>query len=120
MGTLLAFTTVAVSVLILRYVPPDETPLPSSLQESIESVSLKYGDNIMESDSRNIQSPSSCECDDRYSHDKGDTQLVRPLIWKGPTQGNTSHLLCNGKRVWWWEACGGIYMISFFWVHFVN
>lgn len=42
MGTLLAFTMVAISVLILRYVPPDEVPLPSSLQESIDSVTLKY------------------------------------------------------------------------------
>uniref|UniRef100_A0A453JJP9 Cationic amino acid transporter C-terminal domain-containing protein n=1 Tax=Aegilops tauschii subsp. strangulata TaxID=200361 RepID=A0A453JJP9_AEGTS len=33
-GTLLAFTIVAVSILILRYVPPDEVPLPSSLQTS--------------------------------------------------------------------------------------
>ncbi|ONM07698.1 Cationic amino acid transporter 4 vacuolar [Zea mays] len=33
-GTLLAFTVVAVSILILRYVPPDEVPLPPSLQES--------------------------------------------------------------------------------------
>ncbi|TVU48932.1 hypothetical protein EJB05_00218 [Eragrostis curvula] len=33
-GTLLAFTIVAVSILILRYVPPDEVPLPSSLQAS--------------------------------------------------------------------------------------
>eukprot|EP00262_Sarcandra_glabra_P015748 TRINITY_DN4935_c0_g2_i1.p1 TRINITY_DN4935_c0_g2~~TRINITY_DN4935_c0_g2_i1.p1 ORF type:complete len:639 (+),score=109.05 TRINITY_DN4935_c0_g2_i1:272-2188(+) len=41
-GTLLAFTVVAVSILILRYVPPDEVPLPSSLQESIDSVSLRY------------------------------------------------------------------------------
>lgn len=34
-GTLLAFTVVALSILILRYVPPDEAPLPlpSSLQE---------------------------------------------------------------------------------------
>ena len=41
-GTLLAFTMVAISVLILRYVPPDEVPLPSSLQESIDSVTLRY------------------------------------------------------------------------------
>jgi len=39
-GTLLAFTIVAISILILRYVPPDVVPLPSSLQESIESVSF--------------------------------------------------------------------------------
>ncbi|XP_058105829.1 cationic amino acid transporter 2, vacuolar-like [Magnolia sinica] len=41
-GTLLAFTIVAVSILILRYVPPDEVPMPSSLQDSIDSVSLRY------------------------------------------------------------------------------
>lgn len=41
-GTLLAFTTVAISILILRYVPPDVVPLPSSLQETIDSVSYRY------------------------------------------------------------------------------
>lgn len=43
MGTLVAFTMVAISVLILRYVPPDEVPLPASLQDSIDSVCLPYG-----------------------------------------------------------------------------
>lgn len=43
MGTLLAFTMVAISVLIVRYVPPDEVPMPSSLQEAIDSFSLQYG-----------------------------------------------------------------------------
>ncbi|XP_062211962.1 cationic amino acid transporter 2, vacuolar-like [Phragmites australis] len=33
-GTLLAFTIVAVSILILRYVPPDEVPLPPLMRES--------------------------------------------------------------------------------------
>lgn len=42
-GTLLAFTMVAISVLILRYVPPDEIPLPPSFQEAIDSVALCYG-----------------------------------------------------------------------------
>ncbi|RID44503.1 hypothetical protein BRARA_I01290 [Brassica rapa] len=44
-GTLLAFTMVAISVLILRYVPPDEQPLPSSLQERIDSVSFIPGES---------------------------------------------------------------------------
>lgn len=35
-GTLLAFTIVAISILILRYVPPDDVPVPPSLQESAE------------------------------------------------------------------------------------
>lgn len=41
-GTLLAFTVVAISILILRYVPPNEVPLPSSLQQSIDSVSFRF------------------------------------------------------------------------------
>lgn len=41
-GTLLAFTIVAISLLIIRYVPPDVVPLPSSLQESIDAVTLRY------------------------------------------------------------------------------
>ncbi|AED94130.1 cationic amino acid transporter 3 [Arabidopsis thaliana] len=37
-GTLVAFTMVAISLLIVRYVvPPDEVPLPSSLQENSSS-----------------------------------------------------------------------------------
>ncbi|KAM7279419.1 hypothetical protein ACFE04_006553 [Oxalis oulophora] len=47
-GTLLAFTLVAISVLVLRYVPPAEVPLPSSLQDSIDSVSLKYGTKVID------------------------------------------------------------------------
>ncbi|XP_059594863.1 cationic amino acid transporter 2, vacuolar isoform X2 [Vitis vinifera] len=41
-GTLLAFTTVAISVLILRYVPPEEVPLVSSLQEPLDSVTSQF------------------------------------------------------------------------------
>ncbi|KAK4431980.1 Cationic amino acid transporter 2, vacuolar [Sesamum alatum] len=42
LGTLLAYTMVAISVLILRYVPPHEVPLPPSFQEAINSVSLRH------------------------------------------------------------------------------
>lgn len=47
-GTLLAFTMVAISVLILRYVPPEVVPVPSSLQASIDSVSLLYSSSSTE------------------------------------------------------------------------
>ncbi|KAK4759025.1 hypothetical protein SAY87_020326 [Trapa incisa] len=40
-GTLLAFTMVAISVLILRYVPPDEVPLPPSYQGSIDFITSR-------------------------------------------------------------------------------
>ncbi|KAL2320517.1 hypothetical protein Fmac_029486 [Flemingia macrophylla] len=49
-GTLLAFTMVAVSVLILRYIPPDEVPLPPSLQDSIVSVLKRCNLNSAETD----------------------------------------------------------------------
>lgn len=41
-GTLLAFTMVAISVLILRYVPPDEVPLPLQYQGSIDTLNQQY------------------------------------------------------------------------------
>ncbi|CAN1271858.1 Cationic amino acid transporter 2, vacuolar [Linum perenne] len=47
-GTLLAFTAVAVSVLILRYVPPDVVPVPSSLYESIDASPLLFGFDVEE------------------------------------------------------------------------
>ncbi|KAL3629769.1 Carnitine O-acetyltransferase mitochondrial [Castilleja foliolosa] len=42
LGTLVAYTVVAISVLILRYIPPDKVPIPSSYQEAIDSVSLRH------------------------------------------------------------------------------
>lgn len=41
-GTLLAFTMVAISVLILRYIPPNKVPVPPSLQDSIVEIKVEY------------------------------------------------------------------------------
>ncbi|KAG7964298.1 hypothetical protein I3843_09G163300 [Carya illinoinensis] len=106
-GTLLAFTTVAVSVLILRYVPPDEVPLPSSLQESIDSMSLRFSGDIQEVDYNKSKDPTD-SYHSQYLHDKGDASLGYPLIEKRVTQdeqkkqmrrkiaGWTITLLCIG------------------------
>ncbi|BBH06955.1 cationic amino acid transporter 2, partial [Prunus dulcis] len=92
-GTLFAFTTAAVSVLILRYVPPDEVPLSSSLQESIKSVSLRFGPNIQESDSKNLQNPSgSSENNSRYLHEIGEASFGYPLIQKSISQASAQGL----------------------------
>ncbi|KAK6944549.1 Amino acid/polyamine transporter I [Dillenia turbinata] len=54
-GTLLAFTIVAVSVLILRYIPPNKVPLPSSIKESIDSTDLLSTGNTQEIEEENPQ-----------------------------------------------------------------
>ncbi|KAG9130682.1 hypothetical protein Leryth_018078 [Lithospermum erythrorhizon] len=41
-GTLLAFTMVSISVLILRYVPPDLVPVPSSLQGAVDIITSRH------------------------------------------------------------------------------
>ncbi|XAR69894.1 hypothetical protein NMG60_11001651 [Bertholletia excelsa] len=52
-GTLLAFTAVSISLLILRYVPPDGVPLPTLLQESIDSGLLQFNSDAQEIDMEN-------------------------------------------------------------------
>ncbi|KAK1311124.1 Cationic amino acid transporter 2, vacuolar [Acorus calamus] len=85
-GTLLAFTIVAVSILILRYVPPDEVPLPSSLQESIHAVSVRFS---QESDVENAKADvQTCkdkneQCEDGISSSSNSEASVEdPLIEK--------------------------------------
>lgn len=43
MGTLLAFTMVAVSVLIVRYTPPNEMPMGGAGPGSLESLAPQTG-----------------------------------------------------------------------------
>ncbi|KAI3705394.1 hypothetical protein L1987_75631 [Smallanthus sonchifolius] len=84
-GTLLAFSMVAISVLILRYVPPDEVPLPSSFQAAIDSVSLRYS-NIISTQETDVevingQTGVSGEKNERL-HQKGEISAKYPLIAK--------------------------------------
>lgn len=53
-GTLLAFTVVAISILVLRYIPPCELPLSSSYESSVVSVSSRSKYNIQEIDSGGV------------------------------------------------------------------
>lgn len=91
-GTLLAFTMVAISILILRYVPPDEVPLPSSLQESIESVSFHY--SAQESNGEKVkeivgtQNVSQHPQDGTSHTNKLEASVEHPLIAKEINQGN--------------------------------
>lgn len=74
-GTLFAFTIVAISILILRYIPPETVPLPSSLHESIHSVNLRYSsqytdvgsaEDISEEKQENDQYPVSVDPSAEY------------------------------------------------------
>ena len=55
MGTLLAFTTVAISVLVVRYAPPYEMPMEVALAGSSESLASFSGH--LEHDEQNSEDP---------------------------------------------------------------
>jgi len=86
-GTLLAFTTVAVSVLIIRYVPPDEVPIPSSLLSSVDQLLGHSGGHIGEDMEISPVDPA-VYCEDSHLHDKSEALLKHPLIIKEVTKGN--------------------------------
>lgn len=86
-GTLLAFTMVAISVLILRYVPPDEVPLPPSLQESIDSVSLRFSrsSKVVHGEHTKVRVGTSKE-NREVLLDKGKSSVGYPLLEEKVTQ----------------------------------
>ena len=86
-GTLLAFTIVAVSILILRYVPPDEVPLPPSLQGSIDSMSLRYTTREDDIDDSQALLNSNCKGGIQQSL-SAEASAGCPLIVKENSQGN--------------------------------
>ncbi|KAK3149826.1 hypothetical protein QOZ80_3AG0223490 [Eleusine coracana subsp. coracana] len=86
-GTLLAFIIVAISILILRYVPPDEVPLPPSMQESYrlnQECDEEMNSNLLGDENWNT------------SHVKDVIVVVEsmkdPLIKKGPFKGKMEEM----------------------------
>ena len=55
MGTLLAFTTVAISVLVVRYAPPYEMPMEVALAGTPETLTSCSGHS--EQDEQNLEDP---------------------------------------------------------------
>ena len=89
-GTLLAFTTVAISVLILRYVPPEEVPLVSSLQEPLDSVTSQFHHDTQDigtETSKNLL--GSCEDHRQPLLGEEESLIGYPLNKKELAQGNT-------------------------------
>lgn len=86
-GTLLAFTMVAISLLIIRYVPPDVVPLPSSLQDSVYAVTLRYGFTPDFGTSKETAKPLL---------DKVTVEVSFPVLVKQVAEG--SYILSDDKR----------------------
>ncbi|KAL0914368.1 hypothetical protein M5K25_014712 [Dendrobium thyrsiflorum] len=109
-GTLLAFTIVAISILILRYVPPDEIPLPSSFHESIEPLSFKYM-----SEEKDVKlSKDLIGVNDNEKQSSGDgTSIDYPLIIKDNNQYKINELK-RRKYASWSIAfvCTGVFILT--------
>ncbi|XP_050370434.1 cationic amino acid transporter 4, vacuolar-like [Argentina anserina] len=114
-GTLFAFTTAAVSVLILRYVPPDEVPLSPSLQESIKSVSLRFSYNTQECDRKNLKdSAGSSKNESHNIHGIRDELLGCPPIEKCIAQENLDEQTRRNIAAWTITClCIGVFILAF-------
>ncbi|XP_004493215.1 cationic amino acid transporter 2, vacuolar-like isoform X2 [Cicer arietinum] len=101
-GTLLAFTMVAISVLILRYIPPNEVPVPPSLQDSVVEINVEY-------EEENISTSE----DTKPLDVKGDFPIDYPLISKHLTIDINES---NRRRVVGWTIaiiCLGAFVLTY-------
>lgn len=87
-GTLLAFTIAAISVLILRYIPPNMVPLPPSLQEPIDSTSVKYDWSHLETNEKDAKANVGTYGKKKPLLVKEDASIEYPLIPKHLAIGN--------------------------------
>ncbi|OIV94268.1 hypothetical protein TanjilG_00017 [Lupinus angustifolius] len=111
-GTLLAFITVAVSVLIIRYVPPDEVPIPSSLQTSVDRLARHSGGGIEEDQAISPVDPASY-CENIHLHDKSEALLGHPLIIKEVTNDEQNEK--NRRKLASWTIallCLGVLVLA--------
>ncbi|GFP82057.1 cationic amino acid transporter 2 vacuolar [Phtheirospermum japonicum] len=105
-GTLLAFTMVAISVLILRYVPPDEVPLPPSYREAIDFVSLRYSVS---------NSPGDADVEPVPVLVSKVTSIEEPLIEKSAGQLNSCMNEGNRRKIAGWAitiTCIGVLILT--------
>ncbi|KAL1548826.1 Carnitine O-acetyltransferase mitochondrial [Salvia divinorum] len=116
-GTLLAFTMVAISVLILRYVPPDVVPIPSSLQEAIDSVSSKYRSttSLIDSDADDVDAKAITAESPVPVLVSKETPLEDPLLEKVAVQLNYFTSEENRRTIAGWTitcTCIGVLILT--------
>lgn len=88
-GTLLAFTSVAISVLILRYIPAKEVEIPPSILDSVHSLSILSDINIQETLTHIPKDSFGSLCDSS-----------RPLLGdrKGLVESSPNGKVAHGKQ----------------------
>ncbi|XP_026417996.1 cationic amino acid transporter 2, vacuolar-like [Papaver somniferum] len=114
-GTLLAFTIVAISILILRYVPPDEVPLSSSLHETFDSVSTRYSYTTPEIDGSNTKDPVISTKSSKYFQPEAETSIGYPLIVKDINYGHDKLNEQKRRRLAAWNiafVCIGVFLVT--------
>ncbi|PIA54056.1 hypothetical protein AQUCO_00900555v1 [Aquilegia coerulea] len=113
-GTLLAFTIVAVSILILRYIPPDQVPLPPSLQESVGSLSSRDRSSTQDINGVNQKDMVGIIRDiSQHLRGDGEASLACPLIVKDTHQDNSDEQ--KRRRIAAWSiasACTGVLLLT--------
>ncbi|XWS58567.1 hypothetical protein CRYUN_Cryun08bG0045300 [Craigia yunnanensis] len=98
-GTLLAFTVVAISILILRYAPPDKVPLPSSLQEYIDSVRMQLDDDSLGTESKTFNDADIVK-QSSHQFEDGEASNQYPLIEKQKTEDKQNQRRRRKIAVW--------------------
>ncbi|KAL2455026.1 Cationic amino acid transporter 2 [Abeliophyllum distichum] len=115
-GTLVAFTMVAISVLILRYVPPDEVPLPPSLQEAIDSVTVRYSSSSSkEVDVENSKADAITSSEIIPLLVGKETDVAYPLIEKAAARCNFIVNEANRRKIAGWTimlTCIGVLVLT--------
>ncbi|XP_011034288.1 PREDICTED: cationic amino acid transporter 2, vacuolar-like isoform X1 [Populus euphratica] len=115
-GTLLAFTMVAISVLILRYVPPNEVPFPSSLQEIIDSVSLRYSTGSPNVTKEKSGFYAGTSMDSNLPLLGKATAIEYPIIVKQEAQGNFVINEGSRRKIAGWTitaTCVGAFLLAY-------
>ncbi|CAL0321622.1 unnamed protein product [Lupinus luteus] len=114
-GTLLAFTVVAISVLILRYIPPDEVPLPPSIQESIDSVSTSYIWSSLDTDEKDTTANVGTSRNQKPLIIKEDASVDDTLTAKHLAFGNYLHEGNRRSVIGWVIAftCVGVFVLTY-------
>nr|GMD42646.1 cationic amino acid transporter 4, vacuolar-like isoform X1 [Ipomoea batatas]GMD44896.1 cationic amino acid transporter 4, vacuolar-like isoform X1 [Ipomoea batatas] len=95
-GTLLAFTTVAISVLVVRYVPPDEFSFPSLLQPSMIPASFAQHSKALQIGGGNTKSISMPYSNSEHLH----PVVESPLLLKETTQDTCNELRRRKIAAW--------------------